>query len=109
MCIRDRVDKCDREKQTPLHCAAAAGQREIIRLLVAAGAGVNAYDRDKRTPLHRHLASTRRSKEVLEILLKGGADPNAKDRSGKTVLQEAARNGERDVLVQTLQRYGAKS
>jgi ankyrin repeat protein len=55
-----------------LHAAAARGQADEIRRL-AAGADLNARDRNGRTPLH--VAAFRGSGPAIEALLKAGADP----------------------------------
>jgi len=75
----------------PLHAAAAGdtsgkirGQKEIVELLIAAGADVNAKDSRRWTPLH--YAATFSHKEIAELLLAEGADVNAKDIWDKTPL-----------------------
>lgn len=57
-----------------------AGARvEIVRLLAAAGAQVNAHDNDGNTPLHETFLLY-----VQEELLRRGADVNARNKEGET-------------------------
>ena len=70
---------------TPLHIAAAYGEKEVAELLVAEGADVNVKDDDGWTPLHRASAGGG-NKELVELLIAKGADVNAKDDVGKTPL-----------------------
>ena len=52
---------------------------ECVRLLVEAGANVNAHDNDGNTPLHETFLT-----DVEEELLKLGADVNARNNDGET-------------------------
>jgi hypothetical protein len=76
------------------------GQEGVVRLLIAAGAGVNAADNDLRTPLH--LAASREwadpNPACVEILLAAGADPARRNRWGTTSLQVAAYEGDLKVV-----------
>lgn len=64
---------------TPLHRASTP---EAVRVLIAAGADVNARDADDATPLHSAAALGRAS--VVRELLAVGADAAATNRSGRT-------------------------
>ena len=68
--------------ETPLHCASTP---EAVRVLIAAGADVNARDADDATPLHSAAALGRAS--VVRELLAVGADAAATNRSGRTPLE----------------------
>ena len=75
---------------TPLHLAATP---EIARLLLDAGADIQARNRHKfagpgNSPLHGATYLDR--PEVVRFLLERGADPNARDNAGLTALHLAA-------------------
>jgi ankyrin repeat protein len=53
----------------PLHLAAAFGHSDVIRVLVAHGAEVDARDKDEETPLHR--AAKMNHKEAIQLLIEG--------------------------------------
>jgi ankyrin repeat protein len=60
---------------TPLHSAAASGDRDCMRLLLEAGADPNAQQRGGFVPLHA--ASAAGDREMAELLLAHGAEPVA--------------------------------
>jgi len=59
----------------PLHAAAAGRHLEVCRLLLAAGADVNATQHGGYTPLHE--AAQHGDIEMVELFLSAGADPTA--------------------------------
>jgi hypothetical protein len=91
-------------EETALHAAAAGGSEAVVRLLVSAGAAVDAANADGArpkaslacchdphstqivglTPLH--LAAGRRCAAAVQELLSAGADPNAAARQQRTPL-----------------------
>jgi ankyrin repeat protein len=76
-----------------LHLAAGAGNVEIARVLMTAGANVAASTVLLGTrPLH--MAAENGHADVVGLLLAHGADPNAADRLGTTPLMLAARSGD---------------
>lgn len=72
---------------TPLHLAAMNGDPGPLRLLLAAGARVDARDRDGAMPLHMAAYASRT--ENGRILLQAGADPLIKTDLGRDVLSMA--------------------
>lgn len=69
--------------QTPLHVAAYYGYKDMMELLLADGAAVDARDKVDRTPLH-HMVQHCVRPEVAELLLVHGAEINARDNMGTT-------------------------
>ena len=86
------VNAKDDLRYTPLHVAAQQGHdrcKEIVELLIAAGADVNVKDgQGGLTPLHTAIGNG--NKEIVELLIANSADVNAKTESGWTPLHEAA-------------------
>lgn len=72
---------------TPLHFAALNEDSGPLQALIAAGANVNARDREGSTPLHMAAYATR-SKNV-RMLLEAGADVAAKTEAGRDALSLA--------------------
>jgi ankyrin repeat protein len=68
--------------ETPLHVAAIWGDVEAIRLLVGAGADINAAGEHGHTPLQE--AVGQHKIEAVKILLELGADPSIKNEWGET-------------------------
>ena len=64
-----------------MHHAAKYGRKEVVELLIAKGADVNAKRNNGQTPLHR--AAGGGHKEVAELLIAKGADLNAKIEAGQ--------------------------
>jgi hypothetical protein len=67
--------------ETPLHFAADAGAAETVRVLIAAGADVNACEAvEARTPLH--YAAAQGHAGAIDALVDACADASAKDADG---------------------------
>ncbi len=82
---------------SPLHFAAARGDKEIAEHLISKGANVNAVDNIwKNTPLHTAARFGRSN--IIEVLVSKGADLNAKYISGHTPLHVAAIEGNSEAL-----------
>jgi ankyrin repeat protein len=92
---------------TPLHQAAAYGPVESVRLLLQAGANVNARDGRQLGPLTFALATEYSSPEIVRTLIQAGADTNVADNFGETPLDWAEKFGNPSVIVE-LRRAGAK-
>jgi ankyrin repeat protein len=88
---------------TPLHRAAAKGQLEVVRSLLAKGAAVNARNDGGQTPLHLACLDAKTSSpEVPDLLLLQGAEVNAVDEAGNTPLHEAAQAGRPELVGKLL-------
>ena len=92
----------DKYKRTPLHVAAANGDKEVVDLLIQHAADVAANDKYNGTPLH--VAAERGHKEVVDLLIQRGADVAARDKYNRTPLHEAVREGHKEVVDLLIQR-----
>ena len=91
--------------RTPLIAAAASSQSaEVVRLLLARGANMNAADNSGVTALNA--AANADNREAAELLLERGADPNAQARlpQAATPLMGAAINGNAALVASLLAR-----
>jgi ankyrin repeat protein len=83
-------------KVTPLHSAAAAHSREIVRLLLENDAPADARQHGGWTALHE--AAQIGDTEMVRDLLQFGADPQARNDEGKTPADMAAGKGYEEIL-----------
>ncbi|KAJ9658996.1 hypothetical protein H2198_003425 [Neophaeococcomyces mojaviensis] len=90
------VDKRDSQGQRPLGYAASQGHEELVRLLLAHKADINAKSEDGWTALHE--AALRGHEAVVRLLLAHKADVNAKAKHGGTALHGAALGGHEAVV-----------
>ena len=72
----------------PLHAGVASGSVDVVRLLVEAGAPVNAKQQGGWAPLHE--AVNRNNAELVRLLLRHGADPRQQSDDGKSAIGLAA-------------------
>jgi ankyrin repeat protein len=80
-----RAQAAERGREPTLHEAAAAGDVARLKVLLAAGHGVDERDTVRqRTPLH--LAMLRAQPDAVRLLLARGADANARDDAGHVPL-----------------------
>ncbi len=92
---------------TPLHFAAPYCGEDVVKLLVDAGARVNAVDIRGMTPLMLAVASEHQDAAVVRLLLKAGADPNARSKAGETPLDWARKYGDKGMIA-ALEEAGAR-
>jgi ankyrin repeat protein len=83
---------------TPLHLAAFFGHEEAARLLLEAGADVQAVSRNGLTNTPLHAATAGKHEEVAMLLLEHGAESDAVDAGGYTPLQIATQNELKTVI-----------
>ncbi|KAL8799699.1 MAG: hypothetical protein Q9182_005708 [Xanthomendoza sp. 2 TL-2023] len=91
-----------------LHTAVLRKHEEIVRLLIEAGADVNAFSKDGNTALN--YACRYGSRSIAQLLLDGGADIEGRSDNHshrRTPLEEAVFEGH-DSVVQLLLHRGAK-
>ena len=94
-CIRQNAGNLNpRSGFTPLMLAATKNATDVAKLLIKAGADVNAKDEDDRSALI--YAADDNAIELAQLLIKSGADMNAKDRYDRTALMKAAVKNELD-------------
>jgi len=82
---------------TALHLSAFFNQPEVARVLIDAGADVNARSTNQsaNTPLHAAVAG--RASDVVRLLLERGAHVNARQHGGWTALHSVAQNGDTEL------------
>lgn len=81
----------------PLHAAAAGRHLEVCRVLIGAGADVNATQHGGYTPLHQ--AAQHGDVEMTELFLSAGADPRMSLPNGRTAADVAEEAGHADVAA----------
>jgi ankyrin repeat protein len=80
---------------TPLHRAAEFNHKDVVELLLASKADVNAKDDNGRTPLN--IAAQEGHKDEVELLLANRANVNANAQNGWTPLHWAVEKGNKDM------------
>jgi ankyrin repeat protein len=101
------LDARDKDRSTPLHCAAWKGHYEVVKLLLEAGADANAQNSNDHwgtTPLHA--AAHANQAQIAELLIEHGADVNARDSNGKTPIHHTTFH-KATAAARVLQRHGA--
>lgn len=81
----------------PLHFAARRGEFDIVDMLIARGADIDARDERGRTALMD--AALKKDAAMLAGLLARGADVHQKDYNGQTALHHAAHIGAFDIAA----------
>ena len=96
----DAIDVSNDGNKTALQCAAMNGQKDVVELLLAKGARIDAQESYAgRTALH--YAAEKGHKGIVELLINKGADINAKitaDPKGDTPLHSAVKAGHREII-----------
>lgn len=91
---------------TPLHIAAFAGNRHVVRLLLEAGADIHAKGDLSTSPLYNAVSA--RHVQVSELLLQYGADPDAENELGYTPRTLAKQDGDK-AMIALFKRYRESS
>jgi len=91
----------------PLHHAARHGHTAVVKLLLGAGAEVDAVNKYGSTPLHFAPGNGNGHLHIAELLLQAGADVNTVNEYGWTPLHFAAEYGSLD-LAELLLQAGAE-
>ena len=90
--INARINK---KGETKLHLAAKKDQKGIAKILIRAGADVNAKCNKLETPLHK--AAKSNNLELVQILLQRGANVNLMSKEG-SALHIAIQKGYDDIV-----------
>ncbi|CAG5057330.1 unnamed protein product [Parnassius apollo] len=77
----------DENGKISLHRSALSGHKEVVNILIGAGANVKVVNNNGETPLH--FAAVTYNEEVIKALVKGGADVNAVNKDCETPLHFA--------------------
>jgi len=96
-------------KLTPLWLASHWGNREIVRLLIDAGAEVDQPDYRGTTPLIASTASEEQRIEPVRLLLAKGAKANLKSIDGETALDWAHKWSSKSTVTELLTKNGGES
>jgi ankyrin repeat protein len=91
---------------TALHFAGFFGQGEAARVLIEAGAAVDAVASNPMQVMPLHSAASARNLEAARHLLEHGAPVNARQQGGWVPMHAAAQNGD-GPMVELLLRHGA--
>lgn len=87
----------------PLHVAAAHGNVEILKRLLALGARIESWDENRTTPLL--CAAEKGNREALLFLLSNGANKYARTRDGMDALHMAAMGGQVSIIEMLVKEY----
>ncbi|KAM3873286.1 B-cell lymphoma 3 protein homolog [Diretmus argenteus] len=95
------------EGLSPLHLAVQGGHKELARMLLKAGANINAMDiKSGQSPLMHVVESN--NTDMVHFLIENGCDVNSQSYSGNTALHSACGRGQVDT-VRLLLKSGADS
>ncbi len=103
---RTQLDSQSKDGFTALHFACFFQQPEAVRLLIEAGAAVDAVAGNPMKVMALHSAASARNLEAARLLVEHGAPVNARQHGGWVPIHAAAQNGDR-AMVELLLRYKA--
>jgi ankyrin repeat protein len=102
------LDARDKDGSTALHCAIWKGHQAVVKLLLDAGANVNAHNNNDHwgtTPLHA--AAHANQAAIAQMLIESGADVNARDKEGRSPLDHTKFH-KANSAAKVLQKNGAE-
>jgi uncharacterized protein len=99
-CAQDSAQLNSRSKDgfTALHFACFFRQPDAVRILIEAGAAVDAVAANPMKIMPLHSAASSRNLEAARLLLEHGAPVNARQQGGWVPLHAAAQNGDRPMV-----------
>lgn len=98
------INQLDSFGNTPLHWAVQHDKPEILRLLIEAGAKINAVNEESQSPLLRACRLGRH--DCVDLLLDADAVCTGTDAHGGTALMKAAHGGMADIIEKLADRGG---
>jgi ankyrin repeat protein len=98
----DHGAKIGTDTELALSTAVAAGNVDVIRVLLRNGCDIEEYDLEGQTPLHHACLNGRL--EAFQFLVQEGASIFAKDRRGRCALDMAAEAGAEEIVRLLLNR-----
>ncbi|XP_028280656.1 B-cell lymphoma 3 protein homolog [Parambassis ranga] len=101
------LERRNYEGLTSLHLAVRSGHKDLVRMLLDAGADINAMDvKSGQTPLIHAVENN--NTDMVHFLIENGCDVNSQSYSGNTALHSACGRGQVDT-VRLLLKSGADS
>jgi ankyrin repeat protein len=97
-----QLDQRNSLDDTPLHTVCSWGELEPVRVLVEAGADVNARGDQGARPLFNAVIGE--NIEVVKYLIKSGADPKIKNDWDRSVLDYAKNTSAPEGIIQVLKK-----
>jgi ankyrin repeat protein len=92
------LEEHSKDGWTALHLASYFGHKEIVQLLLEAGAPVLARSKNGMNNHPLHAAAAGKSRDIVAMLLSAGAEVNATQSGGWTALHAAAQDGDAEMV-----------
>lgn len=96
MALLDKGAAVNKQGWTPLHYAAAAGDNEIVKILMDKAAQLDALSPNGTTPMM--MAARNGHILTVKLLLDAGADATLKNQRDMTAIDFARMNGHKDIV-----------
>jgi uncharacterized protein len=93
------VNTMSRGNWTALHVASRDQRKQIVEVLLEAGADVDAQDEHGNTPLSRGICHNSPNLEIVRALLASGADPAKENKYGNSPIDTARLMGNAQLVT----------